>query len=46
MTFRYAVNDRFNDEDHWVCFPDWFRAWLYAIQIKSKVVRIKKEEWN
>lgn len=46
MTFRYAVNNYFNDENHWVCFPHWFGAFLYAVCIKSKVVRMNKEEWR
>jgi len=42
MILRYAVNNRFNNEDHWVCFPHYINALLYAMRINSKVVRIKE----
>lgn len=43
MILNYAVNNHFDHEDHWVCFPHFFGAFLYALRIKSKVVRINKE---
>ena len=46
MILNYAVNNHFDNEDHWVCFPHWFDAFLYAVRIKSKVVRMNKEEWK
>ena len=46
MILNYAVNNHFDNEDHWVCFPHWFSAFLYAVRIKSKVVRMNKEEWR
>ena len=46
MTFNYAVNNHFDNEDHWVCFPHWFGAFLYAVRIKGKVVRMNKEIWE
>lgn len=43
MILKYAVNNYFDNEDHWVCFPHWFGAFFYAVRIKSKVVRIDRE---
>ena len=41
MRLNYMVNNRFNNEDHYVCFPHFFGAFLYALRIKSKVERMR-----
>ena len=38
---KYMVNDRFDNEDHWVCFPHFLSAFIYAKRIKSKVRRYR-----
>ena len=42
MQFNYVVNNRFDNEDHYICFPHFFRAFLYALRIRSKVERIEQ----
>ena len=42
MRLNYVVNNRFNNEDHYVCFSHFFKAFLYALRIKSKVERVIK----
>ena len=42
MILRYAVNNHFNGEDHWVCFRRYINALMYAVRIGSKVIRIKE----
>ena len=43
MTVNYVVNNHFNDENHWVFFPHFISAFLYALRIKSKVIKLRKE---
>jgi len=42
MTMRYVVNDYFNDKDHWVFFPHYFGARLFAWRIRSKLYKIDR----
>ena len=44
MILKYTVNNHFDHTDHWVCFPHWLSAFLYARRIKSKVIRMNKEK--
>lgn len=46
MIFNYVVNNHFDNEDHWVCFTHWFGAFLYAVRIKGKVVRMNKSRYK
>ena len=44
MIFKYAVNNYFDDEDHLVLFPHFFSAFIYALRIKSKVIKLGRKE--